>query len=160
MCEKHFPFIHPFKKHVFESHDNVQARAKYNRTIEDLVGLSYLKKLRPNVFQQIFKGKFENYIAEMLDPDNPAKFLGLDSVIPLDAHWDDESAEPRKQFYCKQRQMLLRIAETREEEPTICFENLQYVVFSYNQQDIYFDLRHDYKAEYLPNEIANILRWT
>jgi hypothetical protein len=56
--------------------------------------------------------------------------------------------------------MLLKLAETREEQPTICFENLRFVAFNSNQQDIYFDLRHDYRAESLPNEIANILRWT
>jgi hypothetical protein len=73
ICHQKFDAIKDFKRHIFHRHSDIESRAKYNRSIEKLVGAYMMKRLRDPVMNRIREGKFLRYTEEMLSLNEPFK---------------------------------------------------------------------------------------
>ena len=58
LCHQQFTTSRDFKKHIFLRHTDVDVRAKYNRSLDDVVGKAQLKEFRKPLMNTLRKGKF------------------------------------------------------------------------------------------------------
>ena len=57
--------------------------AKYNRTLEQLMGKKDLERNRKPILNTIRKGKFEVFIVKLLNKSMPFTLEGIDKSLPI-----------------------------------------------------------------------------
>ena len=73
--------IEKFKLHLFTTHTDIEAQAKYEKSIESLIGDSFMKKLREPVFKKITEGSLDKYIIKLLGKCEKT------TVLPTKSHY-------------------------------------------------------------------------
>jgi hypothetical protein len=111
-----FTDIIKFKQHIFMEHVDMDVQAKYCHSLQSLIGVKYLQRLREPLFQKLLRGEFMTSVAEVAQRRydvncNGAKYLYSYHIDP-----DEKNKEKRWAKYMTQRELLLRIIHDDGEE--------------------------------------------
>jgi hypothetical protein len=66
ICNQKFEKISLFKEHIFRDHTDLDVHRKYNRSAEDLIGKTYIDRLRNSMMGKIQKGQFNLLVCSLL----------------------------------------------------------------------------------------------
>jgi hypothetical protein len=83
ICGESYKNMHFIKKHFYDAHTDIEAEAFYRRDLENLVGSSYMKRLRQATFTHVAAGTIDNVVQELLGAKLPADFAKVSRVYPV-----------------------------------------------------------------------------
>jgi hypothetical protein len=152
--------LYSLKKHLFDTHTDVEAKARYNRGVPDLVGPFHIKRMRSIMLGVLGQGRFERYIAGLLNPSAPLTLMGLERLYHIKMDPDDANRDRRMALYSRKREVLLNFAETRTGKPLLAFHERMASKFDHESQLVIFDLRKNFREELLPDHLANMVHHT
>ena len=127
ICNQVFSTLKTFKKHMYLSHSHIDIRAKYNRSLEGLVGNQMLWLFRKPIFSRIRKGHFEEMAICLLNQRIPFNTEGIDRTMALKHDMDPLSQQKRKSLYIQKRDILYKLAEDNDEVKRLPYYDRPYV---------------------------------
>jgi hypothetical protein len=148
------------KRHVFRYHPEIDVKVTYKKSVEKFIGARIICRLRQSLFLKVEKGRFDDFVEELLSWKAPFKISSINWDFPIPVDIDQTNAEKRRGYYQKKRDLALKLAVEcdgiiDEEEP-----------FSreLDQDDasctFVFDLKKDFYAEQIPDDIMRCIKYT
>ena len=58
-----------WKKHLFDTHNDIDIIGKYKRDIESLVGQYLMNRYRQPILTMLRRGQFDSYVVKLIDPN-------------------------------------------------------------------------------------------
>ena len=158
ICDKEYDTVREFRRHCFLQHSESDIKKHYNRSLEKLMGKKDLKDIRNPILTTIRKGKFEEFAIKLLDQRSPFNKQMMNQRLPIRQDMGLESSQSRKNFYLQQRDILIKIAETKA--PGKRLSKIDEAVIEIGDESITYSWNfiHDYDYENFPVEIANCLQ--
>jgi hypothetical protein len=99
LCHQQFNKIREFKKHLFLRHTDVDVKAKYNRSLEDMIGKQLLNEYRTPLMNTIRMGKFQDFTLRLLNKRLPFTTEGIDRQLAIRQDQNPVSMQKRKGIY-------------------------------------------------------------
>jgi hypothetical protein len=100
ICNQKFEKISLFKEHIFRDHTDLDVNRKYNRSAEDLIGKTYIDRLRNSLMGKIQKGQFNLLVCSLLSNNfNLFEENRITRYFPLEQEPDGVNKERRISLY-------------------------------------------------------------
>lgn len=147
-----------FNLHVFESHSSIDVYAKYQRSLEELITKPKMERLRSHVFNQIFLGQWEQYLARISHQPDHDDYKNIKYTCALDADDDALNVGLRLLRYNCERDMLLKLAEETKADRVLKQGKEQLRQQGEAEQEYIFDLRKNAKNDFLPITVVDYLQ--
>ena len=110
ICFREHSTSYDFKRHLFLKHSDLEVRAKYNRTMEEMVGPYALKRIREPLMTMIKNDKFMPLVTTLLSSRAPFDMTKLSRIFPIDSDLCSVNKQNRKNFFLQCRDLLLKLA--------------------------------------------------
>ena len=93
--------------------------AKYNVTIQRLIGVSILPRLRQQLFKKIAKGRFFDGINIQLQQKFGVSYKSLKYIYSYHMDPDEANGNARVHCYVQTRELLLRLVHDNEDKTVV-----------------------------------------
>jgi hypothetical protein len=78
--------VEALKRHVFRYHPEIDIMVAYKQSVENFIGAKNMGRLRQALFLKVEKGRFDDFVEEVLSWKTPFKISSInwDFPIPVD----------------------------------------------------------------------------
>jgi hypothetical protein len=87
------------KHHVFRYHPEIDVKVAYKKSVEKLIGERIIGRLRQSLFLKVEKGRFDDFVEEVLSWKAPFKISSINWDFPIPVDLDQANAEKRRGYY-------------------------------------------------------------
>ena len=149
-----------FKKHLFDSHNDIEVYTKYGRRLQEVVGYAEMQRLRTPILRKALQGKLDEYIVGKIDPMKVKDW----SRIWYREHISDdpilENQTQREDLYLYRRELLLRLAHDISGEAPEIIEAYAHEDRVNPNNKMRWDLTRELYNEYVPIQVIQYLEIT
>ena len=139
-------------------HSETYMHAKYNSTVEHLLGIKQLERCRNKLITKIRRGEFHAHVSELMKDKLELKVENLRFEIALPHEPDPSNKQARLDLYSKKREMLLKLAEKKEIDRRTNVKAVRDGHISSPYSFICWNITKSIYEEEIPDEIINSTR--
>ena len=116
-CKAQYGTKNSLKNHIFMTHSKPEVKAKYQKSIEQLMGGFMLEKLRRPLLKKLVASELIQFVLMLICSDSTINNIKIEYGLPINLDTDPVNQARRIKLYYKLKQMLLRIVPEAAKVP-------------------------------------------